>query len=122
MQETTRERIRITRRYLLESDLAEDSKDVLGALIDDAAAAANGAPDKLDGMSRAILALALYEVRQAIRLPEQLREAVCGATPSTVRQALPQILLRPWPWIAASVAVFSPNLPAIIAAIAKMID
>ena len=127
MTDATRAKVDRTRRYLMESPLPEDTKDGLQTLLDAATSAANGATDKIGAMADAILALSLHEVRQAVRTPDTVQDAVAGAISAHLatcpiagqgrRGALLAIAMKPWPWITASVIAFSPHAPAIVKAV-----
>ena len=128
MTEATRAKVDRTRRYLLESPLAEDTKDGLQTLLDAASSAANGTADRVGAMADAILALSLHEVRQAVRTPDAVQDAVADAISAHLatcpiagqgkRGSLVALAMKPWPWIFASVAVFSPQAPRIVETIA----
>ena len=127
MTDHTRDKVLRTRHYLLSSSLPEDAKDGLQTLLDSAATAANGTPDRIGAMADAILALALYEVRQAVRAPAAMGAAIeghlaacplAGGGRAGFARAL---LLRPWPWVAASIIAFSPHAGEIIEAAARLI-
>ena len=123
MTEHTRSRVDRTREYLLESELPEDTKDGLQSLLDAASHAANGTSDRVGSMADAILALSLHEVRQAVRAPAVVRAAVeahakaCPLSMGGAKGAILGLLMRPYPWIFLSVAIFSPNFPAVVAAV-----
>jgi len=124
MTDATKTKVERTRTYLLQSNLAEDTKDGLQTLLDAATSAANGATDKIGAMADAILALSLHEVRQAVRTPDAVQDAVADAISAHLatcpiagqgkRGALLAIALKPWPWVTASVIAFSPHAPAIV--------
>jgi hypothetical protein len=128
MTEATCAKVDRTRRYLLASQLPEDTKDGLQNLLDSASMAANGAQDRIGAMADAILALSLHEVRQAVRTPNAVQDAVADAISAHLatcpvagqgrRGALVALAMKPWPWIFASVAVFSPHAPRIVETIA----
>ena len=123
MTEATRDKVDRTRRYLLASQLPEDTKDGLQTLLDSASMAANGAADRVGAMADAILALSLHEVRQAVRTPNAVQDAVADAISAHLatcpvagqgrRGALVALAMKPWPWLFAAVAVFSPYAPKI---------
>lgn len=127
MTDATRDKVQRTRRYLLESPLPEDTKDGLQTLLDAAANAANGTHDRVGAMADAILALSLHEVRQAVRAPGAIRAEVRAEVAQHVAQCpvggggkrgmVMAILLKPWPWVAAGVAAFSPHAPRILDAV-----
>jgi hypothetical protein len=123
MTDHTRDKVLRTRHYLLSSALPEDAKDGLQSLLDSAATAANGTTDRIGAMADAILALALHEVRQAVRAPSMVGTAIdahlaaCPLAGKGKRGALIAVALRPWPWIAIAALSFSPHAPAIIRAI-----
>ena len=126
MTEITRAKVARTRSYLLESVLPEDTKDGLQTLLVAAAAAANGTQDRVAAMADAILALSLHEVRQAIRSPDAIQQAIhkhlrnCPLAGSTVRYGyFMALMMKPWPWITASVVAFSPHAPRIAKAIVE---
>ena len=124
MTDATKTKVERTRIYLLQSNLAEDTKDGLQTLLDAATSAANGATDKIGAMADAILALSLHEVRQAVRTPDAVQDAVADAISAHLatcpiagqgkRGALMALAMKPWPWITASVIAFSPHAPAIV--------
>ena len=124
MTDATKTKVERTRTYLLQSNLAEDTKDGLQMLLDAATSAANGAADKIGAMADAILALSLHEVRQAVRTPDAVQDAVADAISAHLatcpiagqgkRGALMALALKPWPWVTASVIAFSPHAPAIV--------
>ena len=128
MTDATRDKVQRTRRYLLESPLPEDSKDGLQTLLDAASSAANGSQDRIGSMADAILALSLHEVRQAVRTPDAVQDAAADAISAHLatcpiagqgrRGALVALAMKPWPWIFASVAVFSPHAPRIVEVVA----
>jgi len=130
MTDATRIKVDRTRRYLLASQLPEDTKDGLQTLLDAAAMATNGTQDRIGAMADAILALSLHEVRQAVRTPDAIQDAVadaisahlatCPIAGQSKRGALVALAMKPWPWIFASVAVFSPHAPRIVEVIAGM--
>jgi len=130
MTDTTKIRVERTRNYLLASQLPEDTKDVLQTLLDSAALAANGTADRVGAMADAILALSLHEVRQAVRTPDAVQDAVADAISAHLatcpiagqgkRGALVALAMKPWPWLFAAVAVFSPHAPRIVEVIAGM--
>jgi len=127
MTEATRQKVDRTRSYLLASPLPEDTKDGLQTLLDAAVNAANGTHDRVGAMADAILALSLHEVRQAVRTPDTVQDAVADAISAHLatcpiagagkRGALLAIAMKPWPWITASVIAFSPHAPAIVKAV-----
>ena len=114
VNEETKQKIERTREYLFKSALPEDSKDNLSALLDAAAIAANGAPDKIQAMSDLMLLLILHEVRRDIRLPQVVDEAVMAHATNCPMSAPSGWLgvayrLR-WPiCVSACVAFVSPN-------------
>lgn len=118
----TRAKIDRTRAYLLGSTLNEDTKDGLGMLLDAAGAAVNGTTDKLQAIADAILALALHEVRQAVRFPNVVdaivkrHEVQCPAA-----SGWKGIVIRcAWPLaLVLSVAFASPNFQAIATIVSK---
>lgn len=128
MTDATRDKVDRTRRYLLASQLPEDTKDGLQTLLDSASMATNGTQDRIGAMADAILALSLHEVRQAVRTPDAIQDAVADAISAHLatcpvagqgrRGALVALAMKPWPWIFASVAVFSPHAPRIVETIA----
>ena len=130
MTDTTKIRVERTRNYLLASQLPEDTKDGLQTLLDSAALAANGTADRVGAMADAILALSLHEVRQAVRTPDAVQDAVADAISAHLatcpiagqgkRGALVALAMKPWPWLFAAVAVFSPHAPRIVEVIAGM--
>ena len=130
MTDATRAKVDRTRRYLLDSQLPEDTKDGLQTLLDAAVMAANGTQDRIGAVADAILALSLHEVRQAVRAPDAVQDAVADAISAHLatcpvagqgrRGALVALAMKPWPWIFASVAVFSPHAPRIVEVIAGM--
>lgn len=126
MTDATRDKVQRTRRYLLESPLPEDSKDGLQSLLDAAAAAANGTQDRVGAMADAILALSLHEVRQAVRAPAMMQSVIashvqsCPMAGTGRRGMIVAILHKPWPWLAAGVAAFSPHAPKIVDAIRSL--
>lgn len=130
MTDATRAKVERTRMYLLRSNLAEDTKDGLQTLLDAASSAANGTADRVGAMADAILALSLHEVRQAVRTPNAVQEAVadaisahlatCPIAGQSKRGALVALAMRPWPWLFGAVAVFSPHAPRIVEVIAGM--
>jgi hypothetical protein len=129
MTEATKTKVDRTRMYLLRSNLAEDTKDGLQTLLDAASSAANGTADRVGAMADAILALSLHEVRQAVRTPDAVQDAVadaisahlatCPVAGSGKQGVLVAIALKPWPWLFAAVAVFSPYAPKIAETIAN---
>jgi hypothetical protein len=130
MTEATRAKVERTRRYLLASQLPEDTKDGLQTLLDAASNAANGTQDRIGAMADAILALSLHEVRQAVRTPDAIQDAVADAISAHLatcpiagqgrRGALVALAMKPWPWLFAAVAVFSPHAPRIVETIAGL--
>ncbi len=128
MTEATRAKVDRTRRYLLASQLPEDTKDGLQTLLDSASMATNGTQDRIGAMADAILALSLHEVRQAVRTPDAVQDAVADAISAHLatcpvagqgrRGALVALAMKPWPWLFAAVAVFSPHAPRIVETIA----
>ena len=80
-------------------------------------------------MADAILALSLHEVRQAVRTPDAVQDAVADAISAHLatcpvagqgrRGALVALAMRPWPWLFATVAVFSPHAPRIVETIRR---
>ena len=128
MTDATRAKVERTRRYLLESQLPEDTKDGLQTLLDSASMATNGTADRVGAMADAILALSLHEVRQAVRTPYAVQDAVADAISAHLatcpiagqgrRGALVALAMKPWPWLFAAVAVFSPHAPRIVETIA----
>ncbi len=129
MTDATRIKVERTRSYLLASQLPEDTKDGLQTLLDAASNAANGTQDRIGAMADAILALSLHEVRQAVRTPLSVQNAVsdavaahlaaCPVAGSARQGVLVAIALKPWPWLFAAVAVFSPYAPKITEIIAN---
>ena len=130
MTSATRTKVDRTRMYLLRSNLAEDTKDGLQTLLDAASSAANGTADRVGAMADAILALSLHEVRQAVRAPDAVQDAVADAISAHLatcpiagqgrRGALVALAMRPWPWLFAAVAVFSPHAPRIVETVAGL--
>ena len=130
MTDATRAKVERTRSYLLASQLPEDTKDGLQTLLDAAAMAANGTQDRIGAMADAILALSLHEVRQAVRTPDAVQDAVADAISAHLatcpiagqgkRGALVALAMKPWPWLFAAVAVFSPHAPRIVETIAGL--
>ncbi len=130
MTDATRVKVERTRRYLLASQLPEDTKDGLQNLLDAAAMATNGTQDRIGAMADAILALSLHEVRQAVRTPDAIQDAVADAISAHLatcpiagqgrRGALVALAMRPWPWLFAAVAVFSPHAPRIVETLAGL--
>ena len=130
MTDATRAKVDRTRRYLLASQLPEDTKDGLQTLLDAASMAANGTQDRIGAMADAILALSLHEVRQAVRTPDAIQDAVADAISAHLatcpiagqgkRGALVALAMRPSPWLFAAVAVFSPHAPRIVETIAGL--
>lgn len=128
MTDATRIKVERTRSYLLASQLPEDTKDGLQTLLDAAAMATNGTQDRIGAMADAILALSLHEVRQAVRTPDAVQDAVADAISAHLatcpiagqgkQGALVALAMKPWPWIFAAVAVFSPHAPRIVETIA----
>ena len=128
MTDATRAKVERTRSYLLASQLPEDTKDGLQTLLDAAAMATNGTQDRVGAMADAILALSLHEVRQAVRTPDAVQDAVADAISAHLatcpvagqgrRGALVALAMKPWPWLFAAVAVFSPHAPRIVETIA----
>jgi hypothetical protein len=129
MTDATRAKVERTRSYLLASQLPEDTKDGLQTLLDAASNAANGTQDRIGAMADAILALSLHEVRQAVRTPLSVQNAVgdaisahlatCPVAGSGKLGVLVAIAMKPWPWLFAAVAVFSPYAPKIVETIAN---
>ena len=129
MTDATRAKVERTRSYLLASQLPEDTKDGLQTLLDAASIAANGTQDRIGAMADAILALSLHEVRQAVRAPDAVQDAVADAISAHLatcpiagqgkRGALVALAMKPWPWLFAAVAVFSPYAPKIAETIAN---
>ena len=129
MTDATRTKVDRTRSYLLASQLPEDTKDGLQTLLDAASSAANGTSDRVGAMADAILALSLHEVRQAVRTPDAVQDAVADAISAHLatcpiagqgrRGALVALAMKPWPWLFAAVAVFSPYAPKIAETIAN---
>jgi len=130
MTDATRAKVERTRSYLLASQLPEDTKDGLQTLLDAASSAANGTQDRIGAMADAILALSLHEVRQAVRTPDAIQDAVADAISAHLatcpiagegkRGALVALAMKPWPWLFAAVAVFSPHAPRIVETIAGL--
>ena len=130
MTDATRAKVDRTRRYLLASQLPEDTKDGLQTLLDAASNAANGTQDRIGAMADAILALSLHEVRQAVRTPDAVQDAVADAISAHLatcpiagqgrRGALVALAMKPWPWLFAAVAVFSPHAPRIVETLAGL--
>ena len=130
MTDATRAKVERTRSYLLASQLPEDTKDGLQTLLDAAAMATNDTQDRIGAMADAILALSLHEVRQAVRTPNAVQDAVADAISAHLatcpvagqgrRGALVALAMKPWPWLFAAVAVFSPHAPRIVEVIAGM--
>ena len=130
MTDATRAKVERTRSYLLASQLPEDTKDGLQTLLDAASNAANGTQDRIGAMADAILALSLHEVRQAVRTPDAIQDAVADAISAHLATcpvagqgrcgALVALAMKPWPWLFAAVAVFSPHAPRIVEVIAGM--
>jgi len=130
MTDATRAKVERTRSYLLASQLPEDTKDGLQTLLDAASRAANGTADRVGAMADAILALSLHEVRQAVRTPDAIQDAVADAISAHLatcpiagegkRGALVALAMKPWPWLFAAVAVFSPHAPRIVETIAGL--
>jgi hypothetical protein len=130
MTDATRAKVERTRSYLLASQLPEDTKDGLQTLLDAASIAANGTQDRIGAMADAILALSLHEVRQAVRAPDAVQDAVADAISAHLatcpiagqgkRGALVALAMKPWPWLFAAVAVFSPHAPRIVEVVAGM--
>jgi hypothetical protein len=129
------QRVERTRRYMLESDLPEEVKDLLGSLLDEAAHAANGASDKMQAMADTLLALAVHEVKQSVRLPSRIREAAAAEVKLHMSQCVllrglgPQaprwaVMLYPFRWpavVIVSVLGFAPRAGELIDAISKLI-
>lgn len=130
MTDATRIKVERTRSYLLASQLPEDTKDGLQTLLDAAAMATNGTQDRIGAMADAILALSLHEVRQAVRTPDAVQDAVADAISAHLatcpiagqgkQGALVALAMKPWPWIFAAVAVFSPHAPRIVETLAGL--
>lgn len=130
MTDATKTKVERTRSYLLASQLPEDTKDGLQSLLDSAAMAANGTADRVGAMADAILALSLHEVRQAVRTPDSVQDAVADAISAHLaacpvagqgrRGALVALAMRPWPWLFGAVAVFSPHAPRIVETISGL--
>jgi len=130
MTDATRAKVERTRSYLLASQLPEDTKDGLQTLLDAASSAASGTADRVGAMADAILALSLHEVRQAVRTPDAVQDAVADAISAHLatcpiagegkRGALVALAMKPWPWLFAAVAVFSPHAPRIVETIAGL--
>ena len=130
MTDATRAKVERTRSYLLASQLPEDTKDGLQTLLDAAAMATNGTQDRIGAMADAILALSLHEVRQAVRTPDAIQDAVADAISAHLatcpiagegkRGALVALAMKPWPWLFAAVAVFSPHAPRIVEVVAGL--
>jgi len=125
MDDLVKEDIERTRRYLLGSTLAEDTKDGLQNLLTSAARGANGTPDKLQAIADAMLALAIHEVKQAVRLPALVQSAVdahsvkCPLNSPGGKFGL--IYRMRWPLAAvACAACVSPNFPLIAALIKEV--
>jgi len=123
-----RKQVDRARAEIATSELPAESRDPLDALMDAAEGAANGCPEKERGekLAEAFLCLAIFEARQATRAPAVVRAEIarhvseqCPLAGSGTGKAAfwKALAMRPWPWIAASVAAFSPNAPAIVAAI-----
>ena len=123
-----RKQVDRARAELSTSELPAESRDSLDALMDAAGDAANGCSEKERGekLAEAFLCLAVYEVRQATRAPAAMRAEIArhvneqcplGAGGTGKAAFWRALAMKPWPWIAASVAAFSPNAPAIVAAI-----
>lgn len=121
------EKIERARRYALNSQLDHLSKDNISDLLDAAkqASTASTAEEKLAAVSDALAALAVHEARQAVRYPDHIKDAIDlhveelhtgqhSDLPQTRGEMIYTLMLRPWPWLAVSVAVFSPHLPNII--------
>ena len=123
-----------TRKYLLESALPEDTKDVLQSLLDTAAEATNGHEDKLQAITEALFSLAIHETKQAVRHPAQIATAVrnemaghvaaCrwrSVAASMPAWAMPLYAFR-WQVMAiVCIGVFSPQAPEIARIVAAAI-
>jgi hypothetical protein len=130
MTDATRAKVERTRSYLLASQLPEDTKDGLQTLLDAAAMATNSTQDRIGAMADAILALSLHEVRQAVRTPDAIQDAVADAISAHLatcpiagqgkQGALVALAMKPWPWLFAAVAVFSPHAPRIVETLAGL--
>lgn len=126
MNEESKEKVERTRAYLLGSGLAEDTKDGLQGLLDAAGKAANGTPDKLQAIADAMLALAIHEVKQAVRLPAMVKGAVeahaMGCPLNSPGGKFGLIYRMRWPLcVVISVAFLSPNFPMIVSAAKELI-
>ena len=124
----TRQQVDRARAELAMSELPAESRDPLYALLDTAETAANGCPEaeRASRLAEAFLCLAVFEARQATWAPAAMRAEVArhvgeqcplGAGGTGKAAFWRALAMKPWPWIAASVAAFSPNAPAIVAAI-----
>lgn len=93
-------------------------------LLSTAESAANGAADKVAALSDAMLALALYEVRQAVKTPEQTAAALAAHTAACPLRSGPGGklgLLWAFRWPLA-IASFAPGFPSIIDAVKNMMS
>ena len=99
--------------------LPVDTKDGLQNLLDAAGHAANGAEDKLQAIGDAMLALALHEVKLAVRLPGTMEDAV-KAHATQCKGKIPDgkfgwLFMFRWPVaVFACAAVFSPHFGSIL--------
>lgn len=123
----TQAKIDLTRNYLFMSRLPEDSKDTLNALLDAASTSANGVQDKIQALSDTLLALAIHEVKQAVRLPDRIDTAAriaveehiqtCPLRGSPAGMSKFWAGVYPFRWpatILLSVASFAPQAPTLL--------
>jgi hypothetical protein len=117
------EKIERVREYLLESKLPEDTKDNLSSLLDAAGEAANGSKDRSLDMAKAMEALAIHEVRQAIRMPGEFEKLLVrhqiackgGQMQFEGKLGVFMAVVRSWPLMSAlAVVSFSPYFPTFL--------
>jgi hypothetical protein len=134
MQPDTLIKVNNTRDLINNSTLHEDSKELLNLLLESAAKAANGTPDKLNAIGDTLLAFCLYEIRSSVRFPSQLKtaaeEAVKSHTDScpmrNVTANMPKYAtyLYPFRWqacIILCIVSFAPNAANILNTIFKIV-
>jgi hypothetical protein len=138
LDESQRRQLDSARQELLASTLLDDdAKDNLMSFMECSANAANGSVERLKDMASAQFQNAIYHVRTAVRTPKAMATMITDHAKSCKGPALQQAppppppmgkvaivlaLAKCWPiWIFASVLSFSPNCPAIIEMINKLL-
>ncbi len=129
---TDAENIMKTKEYLWASPLPEDTKDNLQRLLD-AALNASRSKDISDmslALAQAVAALAIHEVKQAVRAPNAIQSAInrhvedlhkqCLQLPKTRTEIFVYLLGKPWPWVTIAIGVFSPHAASIIQVIGSL--